>query len=79
MSLISPALAGGFLTTSATWEALSLVANFILIILRSLLKAQTQHASGPPPLLTVPQLLNMLLPPTGLGSSWAALCFTQIL
>ena len=27
MSLMSPALAGGFFTTSATWEALSVVYN----------------------------------------------------
>ena len=43
-SFISPALAGGSFTTSATWEAGSPVADFILITLRSLLRAQTGHA-----------------------------------
>ena len=45
MSLMSPILAGGFLTTSATWEAHPSVGEILVLSGQTMEKAMASHSS----------------------------------
>ena len=47
MSLISPALAGGFFSTRATWELHDpIILKFFVILLRIMLRLKTNKTDG---------------------------------